>query len=143
MRVEGRYYRGVVSEGHRTGSTAVEAPVESNHPVLARVEGSQLHRVLVGFGSAVVKEKEVIFIARHFPQFVGKLLLEGIHHAVGIESYLVHLVGQRLDIGRMRMTYGDDSVATVEVKVPGTFVIPDPAAGCRGGDDVEKGINIE
>lgn len=73
----------------------------------------------------------------------GKCLLERILDRVGVESKLVQLVCHSLDIVGMAVSYAYDCMASVEVKVFLSLVVPYFTAETFVDSDIKEWVNIE
>ena len=116
----------------------MRALAEGHHPVPSGVERGQLEGILIGFRPGVVEEETVVGISRCLPQAVGKFLLQRIAYAVGIEADTLQLRAQRLDIVGMAVAHRNHGVATVEVQIFLSPVVPDLAETAAYGRHVEK-----
>ena len=115
---------GVVCSLHCKGCTSVEGFAERNDFGASVIERSQLQRVFIGFGSAVDQKQRVIFITGNLSQACSHFLLQLVDNRVGIKAKGCYLIADHLHIVGMRVSDGDDGMASVEVQIFRTVLIP-------------------
>ena len=140
--VDGGYNLRIVAHLDSQRGAAVEGLVGGEHADIAGLERSQLQGVLVCFGTAVHKEQLVVVVARDFSQSLSQLLLQGVDDGIAVESQLVDLLGDGLDVVRMRVADADDGMSAIEIEVLLPFVVVDVAALAFNDINVEKRINV-
>ena len=133
----------VIRGRYRARGAAVKRAPKCNHADFSGVEGRQLQRILVGLGPRVAQKQRVILIARHLAQLVRQLRLKGNLHRVGVEADVLQLLGEALHVVRVAVADGNNGVATVEIQVFLTLVIPQLRAERSNGRDVDERINVE
>ncbi len=143
VRVERRGVFRVVGDGHGSRGPSVEGSLERDHLVLAGVEGSEFESVLVGLRSRIDQEQGIVLQTGEFSDFLRQFHLERILHAVGVESDLAELVGDGGDILRMAVAYRNHRMASVEVKILLSFVVPDTGTLRFDRSHVKEGIYVE
>ena len=72
----------IVSSLYCQRSTSVESLAEGHYFGTSVIEGSQLQRILIGFGSAVDQKQGIVFVTGDFSQSFRYLLLQLIDHRV-------------------------------------------------------------
>ena len=133
----------IVGDGNSSAGTAVEAVAESDDLATTSMERREFEAVLVGLGSAVADEEAIFREPAQLANLLGESRLEGIDDAIGIEGDVVELVGYRLYVARVAVTYGDYGMTAVEVEVFISLVVPYLAALGFDGDDIEERVYIE
>jgi hypothetical protein len=68
--------------------------------------------------------------------------LQGVDDGIAVESQLVDLLGDGLDVVRMRVADADDGMSAIEIEVLLPFVVVDVAALAFNDINVEKRINV-
>ena len=102
----------------------MERVLHSEHTATTVVETGELECILVGLSTTVDEEEAIVFIAAYLSKALSELLLQGVDDTVGVESDLLNLIVDSLDIMRMTMSNADDSVTTVEVEILLSFIVP-------------------
>lgn len=102
----------------------MERMLHGEHPAAPIVETGEFQCILVGLSTTVDQKETIVLIATDLSEALSELLLQDVDDTVGVESDLLHLIVDSLDIMRMTVTNADDSVTTVEVKILLSFIIP-------------------
>ena len=102
----------------------MESLLGREHTCTAIVETGKFQRILVGLSTTVDQEELIVVVAADLAQPLGKLTLEHVDDTVGVESKLIELLGEHVDIVGMAVTDADDSVSAVEVEILLPFVVP-------------------
>ena len=114
----------VIRDLHSKRSTAMERVLHSEHPTAPVVKAGELQCILVSLSSTVDQEKTIVFIATDLSKTLSQLLLQGVDDTVGVESDLLHLIVDSLDIMRMTVTNADDCMTAIEVQILLSFIVP-------------------
>ena len=130
--------------GHFDGErgAAVEGFLCREHPCAPVVERGEFEGVLIGLGSTVDEKQLIVLVSTGCSEPLGELLLKTVDDGVGVETQLVHLLGDGLHIAGVAVPDADDGMASVEVEVFGAVLIPHLAAFASHDVDVEKRIDI-
>ena len=94
------------------------------HTCAPIVEAGKLQRILVGLSTTVDQEELIVVVAADLAQPLGKLALEHVDDAVGVETKLIELLGEHADIVGVAVADADDSMSAVEVEILLPFVVP-------------------
>src|SRR5690606_36997578 len=89
------------------------------------MERRQSQRVLVCFSTRVTKKERILFLTRHFPQQLGKLLLNRNLNRIRIKTNSVQLRLQCFNLMWLRVSNRNHRVTTIQIKVFVTLAIPD------------------
>ena len=98
--------------------------LHGEHPAAPIVETGEFQCILVGLSTTVDQEKAIVLITAYFSESLSQLLLQGVDDTVGVETNLLHLVIDSLNIMRMTVTNADDSMTSIEVKILLSFIVP-------------------
>ena len=115
--IERCLYLRIIRYGHCTRGAAVKGVAESQYLSFARVEGGELHCVLIGFSSAVAQEELIVVISARFSQAISQFDLEAVDDGVRVKAQFADLFRYCLYVVRMSMTNGDDSMSTVQIEI--------------------------
>ena len=102
----------------------MESMLHGEHPAAPIVETGEFQCILVGLSTTVDQEKAIVLITAYFSESLSQLLLQGVDDTVGVETNLLHLVIDSLNIMRMTVTNADDSMTSIEVKILLSFIVP-------------------
>ena len=102
----------------------MERMLHGEHPAAPIVETGKFQCILVGLSTTVDQEKAIVLITAYFSESLSQLLLQGVDDTVGVETNLLHLVIDSLNIMRMTVTNADDSMTSIEVKILLSFIVP-------------------
>lgn len=103
LEVEGGIDLRVVGHGHGTTCATVETMTECDDLAAPRVERGEFQTVLISLGTAVADKETVVGEATQLSNLLCESRLEGIDDAIGVEGYVVELVGNRLYVARVAM----------------------------------------
>ena len=131
--------------GHLDGErgAAVEGLAGSEHAGASGLERCQLERVLIGFGARVDKEEAVVVIPAGFAETLGELLLQSVDDRVAVEPQPVELGCHHLHVVWVAVADADDGMATIEVEILLSLVVPDMTATAFDDVHVREGIYIK
>jgi len=141
--IDRRDDRRIVRCGHRQRRPSMKGFAKGYHLFPAIVETGQFQRILIGLRSGVAKEEAIIGPAGYPAELFGQLFLKRNMNGIGIEPYLVQLVGDPLDIMRMSMTDRNDRMATIQIEILLPFLVPHIGAFCLYDSDIIDRINVE
>ena len=110
---------------------------------LSCVEGGNFHRIFVRFRSAVAEEKGVVVVAAYLSQPLCEFPLEGVLHGIGVESQFAQLLADFLHVMRMAVAYRDYCMASVQVGVFHSVLVPKFCVTAFYRLDVPKFIYFE
>ena len=102
----------------------MERMLHGEHPAAPIVETGEFQCILVGLSTTVDQEETIVLITAYFSESLSQLLLQGVDDTVGVETNLLHLVIDSLNIMRMTVTNADDSMTSIEVKILLSFIVP-------------------
>ena len=88
------------------------------------VEGCQLQSIFIGFCATVDEEQGIVFVPGNLAQTLSNLLLQTVDDRVGIESQRVQLLGHHLHVVRMAVANGNHGMATIQIQVLRTLIVP-------------------
>jgi hypothetical protein len=107
------------------------------------MERGQFQCIFVCFCTTIDEEKAIILVSASLAQASGELFLQGVLYGIAVEAQCVQLLGHSFCIMRMAMTYADDSVAAIEVKIFLSFGVPNGASFATSNGYVHEGIYVE
>ena len=84
----------------------------------------------------------IIFITTYLAQTLSEFHLQLVDDRVGIETQVVQLVGEHLNIVRMAMTDADNGMTAIKVEIFLTLFVPYLAALSFYNINIEKRIYV-
>lgn len=138
--VDRRYDTGIVGSLDGQRGAAVKGFRSGQNALAAGMERGELESVLIGLGTGIDQKQPIVLITAGAAQTFGQLLLKAVHHRIGIKAQLRELMLQRTDIMRVTMTYADNGMATVKIKVFLSGTVPDMASLPFGYLNIKKGV---
>ena len=121
----------------------MEGFLTTQHTGVAGLERGQLQCILIRLGTGVDEEQLIVVVTTDLTQALSQFHLKLIDDGVGIESNLMKLFGYLLNIMWMRMSDADHGMATIEVKIFLTILVPYLTALALYDIHVEERIYVE